>query len=53
MIHKIMGIEIIAKTPPAICIAGGIIFLLMGNAGTGWGLIILGVVLQILWLKFG
>lgn len=48
-----MGIEIIAKTPPAICMAGGIIFLLLGNALTGWGLIILGAILQILWLKFG
>ena len=43
-------IKIIATTPAAIAIAGGILFLAFGSAFTGWNLVILGTILQILWL---
>lgn len=48
-----MGFEFIAKTPPAICISGGILSYLLGHHGFGIFLVILGAILQILWIKFG
>lgn len=47
-------IEIIAKNPPSILIAGGVILLLVQN-DSGMILVILGVILQLIWmvLKFG
>jgi len=48
-----MVIDILAKSPPAICIAGGIICYLAGQQPFGVFLVILGAILQILWLIFG
>lgn len=47
--------EIIAKHPAAILIAGGILLLLLSNLNEsfpswGWTLIILGAILQVMWL---
>jgi len=47
-------IEIIAKNPPSILIAGGVLLLLAQN-DAGMILVGLGVILQVIWmfLKFG
>jgi len=45
-----MGFDFILKTPPAICIGGGILAYLLGNHEFGIFLVILGAFLQILWL---
>lgn len=47
--------KFIAKNPPMACICGGIVLLLFSPAyqpfwGGGWILIVIGVVLQVLWL---
>ncbi len=47
--------KFIAKNPPMACICGGILLLLFSPAyqsfwGAGWVLIIIGVILQFLWL---
>jgi len=47
-----MVFDFILKTPPAICIGGGIWIYLQGDQGFGIFLILLGALLQILWIKF-
>jgi hypothetical protein len=42
-------IKILAKNPPSILIAGGVILLLAGK-NNGMDLVYLGVILQIIWL---
>jgi len=44
-------VKIIAKSPPAIAIALGGIGLLAGIPSAGW-LLLIGVVLQVIWLLF-
>jgi hypothetical protein len=43
----------IAKNPPAMLIAGGILIYIVGNHGFGGLLIVLGFILQVLWLFRG
>lgn len=48
-------LKIIAKNPPTVLFGGGFILLVLSPAnpkfsGWGWGLIILGFILQIIWL---
>jgi len=45
-----MSWDFILKTPPAICLGGGILAYLLGFQGFGIALVIIGVLLQILWL---
>lgn len=45
-----MGYDFILKTPPAICIGGGILAYLLGHQAFGIFLVILGAFLQVLWL---
>jgi hypothetical protein len=52
-------IEIFASNPPSIFIALGFVFLLIGYGGNnrdfvgaGWIFVILGFILQVLWLVF-
>jgi hypothetical protein len=45
-----MIIDILARSPPAICIAGGIYSYLTGNEGFGVFLVIVGAILQFLWI---
>jgi hypothetical protein len=45
-----MDWKFILKTPPAICIGGGILSYWFGDHGFGIFLIVLGAILQILWL---
>lgn len=40
----------IARNPPSLLIAGGILLYILGEHGTATFLIFLGVILQILWL---
>ena len=47
-----MDFDFILKTPPAICLGGGILAYLFGYQGFGIALVIIGVILQILWLVF-
>jgi len=47
--------EFVAENPPTACICGGILLLLTSPAVSafapwGWGLIIIGAILQFLWL---
>ena len=42
--------EFIARNPPALLIAGGILFLLLNNSSLGIFLILLGIGLQIYYL---
>ena len=48
-------LEIIAENPPMALIGGGIVLLILSPINKpfgswGWGLIVLGVLLQVLWL---
>ena len=43
------AISIIARTPPAIAFAGGILMIIMGMSA-GWALVGIGAVLQVLFL---
>jgi hypothetical protein len=43
------AISIIARTPPAIAIAGGILMLIMGLSA-GWAVLGIGVLLQVIFL---
>jgi hypothetical protein len=47
---KSQTFSFIAKNPPAMLIAGGILIILLGNQNLGMFLIILGIILQIGWL---
>lgn len=46
-----INFEFILKHPSAILIGGGILLLLIGQKGTGWALIIIGIILHLFWLK--
>ena len=43
--------QFIAKNPPALLIAGGILMSILGDKDLGTFLVLLGVLLQILWLS--
>lgn len=45
-----MSWDFILKTPPAICLGGGILVYLLGHQGFGIALVVIGFILQILWL---
>lgn len=47
----VVNFEFILKHPSTILIGGGILFLLMGQNGIGWALIIIGIILHLFWLK--
>jgi hypothetical protein len=46
-----INFSFIARYPSAMLIAGGILFLLIGDKTLGWGLIIIGIFLHIIWLR--
>lgn len=48
---QVAQFQFIASHPTAMLIAGGILFLLIGDTKTGWILIGIGVALQVFWLR--